>query len=255
VSVCVCACVVYAVDYITIMTAAAAARKWAYLATMYMCVCVLPLLVNGAACQVGRYSASGQTPCTKCPVGTFNPTLGGVTVTACIDCEPNTYNDLLGVSVCANCSVGEFSQQGATSCSPPSLSGTATGSGGASGFSNGTGGNPLPSKKDTSFFDDTTNVVALGGSLSGGVLILLFCWCYRRRENLKMDKTKSKLRTSVGTRRAKRGSTGTPTTAQLSPMEVRLGEQITKSMSTTSEQPATTQPDTQPANHTAENQT
>jgi hypothetical protein len=55
-------------------------------------------------CGAGFYSATGNSPCTPCPAGTFNDSLGQ---TSCTDCGPGTFELDQGSQACDACPGGQ----------------------------------------------------------------------------------------------------------------------------------------------------
>lgn len=118
-----------------------------------------------ALCVAGTFSATGSSPCTNapagtyislvgqtsptnCPAGKFNPSVGSTTVTDCQTTPAGSYSPA-GASSATACAIGYFSSgAGSTSCSPAPI-GFYVGTTGASSatpclpgyFSNTTGGN------------------------------------------------------------------------------------------------------------------
>lgn len=89
--------------------------------------------VISAPCTVGSYSATGGTPCTLAPPGSFVNTTGATQATLCLpgkfnanfgaaNCQPaapGTYVDVSGATQSTQCALGTFSASpGASLCTP-----------------------------------------------------------------------------------------------------------------------------------------
>ena len=73
-------------------------------------------MTSCALCSAGSYSGSGQSECTPCPSGTFNPSRGSNASSACTLCVAGTFNPSTGSSSCSSCSAGSSSGSGQSEC-------------------------------------------------------------------------------------------------------------------------------------------
>ena len=71
-----------------------------------------------ALCSAGSYSGSGQSECTNCTAGTFNPSQGSSTLSACTPCLAGTFNPSTGRASCLSCFAGGYSGSGQSECTP-----------------------------------------------------------------------------------------------------------------------------------------
>ena len=63
-------------------------------------------------CPVGLFSdQEGLSSCSSCPLGTYNPDIGGNSTNSCINCPPGTYQDELGKESCKVSSFDETNQK------------------------------------------------------------------------------------------------------------------------------------------------
>ncbi len=75
-------------------------------------------MTSCALCAAGSYSGSGQSECTPCPSGTFNPSKGSTASSACTPCLAGTFNPSTGTSSCYSCARGSYSGSGQSECTP-----------------------------------------------------------------------------------------------------------------------------------------
>lgn len=68
-------------------------------------------------CPFGKFSATGNAPCTDCAPGSYGASTG---LTVCPACSPGTFSADPGTSACLNCGIGTFAlnpgQSACTSC-------------------------------------------------------------------------------------------------------------------------------------------
>lgn len=77
-------------------------------------------------CSPGKYSASGSTPCTAAPMGSYVALSHQTTPSSC---PANTYTAVVGAMTCNNCPTGSTSSVGSSSCNTPSPTLTSPASG------------------------------------------------------------------------------------------------------------------------------
>jgi hypothetical protein len=74
-------------------------------------------LHNGYKCPAGYYCPKGSYEERPCPVGTFNKHKGKGSLSDCIPCVEDYYNDLIGQPGCKKCGPTSFSDPGSLTCS------------------------------------------------------------------------------------------------------------------------------------------
>lgn len=74
-------------------------------------------------CPIGKYCVSGSETPVQCPVGTYNPVLGGTsTATHCLACPPGKYCSQKGLSApTGDCNPGYFCKTNAETNKPSAL--------------------------------------------------------------------------------------------------------------------------------------
>ena len=124
-------------------------------------------------CPAGSYCPGGNT-ITGCPVGTFNPRIGGEDVNACFPCQPGMYCNDTGLEhPVGPCDEGFYCLQGAQSPTPPN---GATGGPCPQGHYCPVGTvSPIPC--DDGFFADVTGLVRFPSLDHEPSSLLLFFFC------------------------------------------------------------------------------
>ncbi len=71
-------------------------------------------------CPAGTWSDPGESSCSACDAGKYNPSTGSTYISDCLSCAAGTHNPNTGSasnSACLSCAAGKYSAAGAASCS------------------------------------------------------------------------------------------------------------------------------------------
>ena len=73
-------------------------------------------LHHGEICPKGYYCEGGSSVATPCPIGTYNAIFGASSITQCLLCPSDTFNDITGQSGCRACGTYAGSIEGSSTC-------------------------------------------------------------------------------------------------------------------------------------------
>lgn len=84
------------------------------LAVIAICA-ITAVPASAQPCVAGFFSATGNSPCMPCAIGSYAPDPGA---TSCIPCEPGRFADTEGSQACQPCAAGRFAaNSGSIVCS------------------------------------------------------------------------------------------------------------------------------------------